>query len=71
MKKINPFLWFDSEAEQAAKFYVGIFKNSKIGKITRYGEDGLRRKVGDCELQASKSNRPVTFLHFTETGRFS
>jgi hypothetical protein len=27
MKKINPFLWFDSEAEQAAKFYVGIFKN--------------------------------------------
>src|SRR5215475_3471632 len=40
MKKINPFLWFDSEAEQAAKFYVGIFKNSKIGKITLYGEDG-------------------------------
>ena len=40
MKKINPFLWFDSEAEQAAKFYVGIFKNSKIGKITHYGEAG-------------------------------
>jgi predicted 3-demethylubiquinone-9 3-methyltransferase (glyoxalase superfamily) len=40
MKKINPFLWFDSEAERAAKFYVGIFKNSKIGKITHYGEDG-------------------------------
>ena len=44
MKKINPFLWFDSEAEQAAKFYVGIFKNSKIGKITHYGEDGPRPK---------------------------
>jgi predicted 3-demethylubiquinone-9 3-methyltransferase (glyoxalase superfamily) len=44
MKKINPFLWFDSEAEQAAKFYVGIFKNSKIGRITRYGEDGPRSK---------------------------
>src|SRR5438477_4292358 len=42
MKKITPFLWFDSEAEQAAKFYVGIFKNSKIGKITRYGENGPR-----------------------------
>jgi hypothetical protein len=40
MKKINPFLWFDSEAEQAAKFYVDIFKNSKIGKITHYSEDG-------------------------------
>jgi predicted 3-demethylubiquinone-9 3-methyltransferase (glyoxalase superfamily) len=35
MKKINPFLWFDSEAEEAAKFYVGIFKNSRIGKIAR------------------------------------
>src|SRR5256885_9564035 len=44
MKKINPFLWFDSEAEQAAKFYVGIFKNSKIGKIAHYGEDGPRPK---------------------------
>jgi predicted 3-demethylubiquinone-9 3-methyltransferase (glyoxalase superfamily) len=44
MKKINPFLWFDSEAEQAAKFYVGIFKNSKIGRITRYGEHGPRPK---------------------------
>ena len=44
MKKINPFLWFDSEAEQAAKFYIGIFKNSKIGKITQYGEDGPRPK---------------------------
>jgi predicted 3-demethylubiquinone-9 3-methyltransferase (glyoxalase superfamily) len=44
MKKINPFLWFDSEAEEAAKFYVGIFKNSKIGKITHYGEGGPRPK---------------------------
>ena len=44
MKKINPFLWFDSEAEQAAKFYVGIFKNSKIGRITRYSEDGPQPK---------------------------
>lgn len=40
MKKINPFLWFGSEAEQASKFYAGIFKNSKIGKITHYGEGG-------------------------------
>jgi predicted 3-demethylubiquinone-9 3-methyltransferase (glyoxalase superfamily) len=46
MKKINPFLWFDSEAEEAAKFYVGIFKNSKIGRITRYGEGGPRPTGG-------------------------
>jgi predicted 3-demethylubiquinone-9 3-methyltransferase (glyoxalase superfamily) len=44
MKKINPFLWFDSEAEEAVKFYVGIFKNSKIRRITRYGEAGPRPK---------------------------
>jgi len=40
MKKITPFLWFDNKAEEAAKFYVSIFRNSKIGRITRYGEEG-------------------------------
>ena len=37
---ITPFLWFDTQAEEAAKYYVAIFKNSKIGKIARYGEAG-------------------------------
>jgi predicted 3-demethylubiquinone-9 3-methyltransferase (glyoxalase superfamily) len=32
----SPFLWFDTQAEEAAKFYVSIFKNSRILKITRY-----------------------------------
>lgn len=40
MKKITPFLWFDDKAEEAANYYVSIFKNSKIGTITRYGEEG-------------------------------
>jgi predicted 3-demethylubiquinone-9 3-methyltransferase (glyoxalase superfamily) len=40
MKKITPCLWFDSNAEEAAQFYVSIFKNSKIGKISRYGKEG-------------------------------
>jgi predicted 3-demethylubiquinone-9 3-methyltransferase (glyoxalase superfamily) len=40
MQKITPCLWFDSQAEEAAKFYVSIFKNSKIGNMTRYGEAG-------------------------------
>ncbi len=40
MQKIIPFLWFDSQAEDAAKFYTSIFKNSKIGRISRYGETG-------------------------------
>jgi predicted 3-demethylubiquinone-9 3-methyltransferase (glyoxalase superfamily) len=36
MQKITPFLWFDSEAEEAARFYASIFRNSRIGKIARY-----------------------------------
>jgi len=40
MQKIGPFLWFDSNAEEAANFYVSIFKDSKILKIARYGEAG-------------------------------
>lgn len=38
--KIVPCLWFDNQAEEAARYYTGIFKNSKIGKISRYGEAG-------------------------------
>jgi predicted 3-demethylubiquinone-9 3-methyltransferase (glyoxalase superfamily) len=40
MQKVNPFLWFDSQAEEAAKFYVSIFPNSKILKVARYGDAG-------------------------------
>ena len=40
MQKITPFLWFDGKAEEAANFYTSIFKNSKVGRITRYGEAG-------------------------------
>ena len=40
MQKISPFLWFDNNAEEAANFYVAIFKDSKILKIARYGEAG-------------------------------
>jgi predicted 3-demethylubiquinone-9 3-methyltransferase (glyoxalase superfamily) len=46
MQKISPFLWFDSQAEEAAKFYVSIFKkNSKIGKTTYYREE-VAEKIG-------------------------
>ncbi len=40
MQKITPCLWFDDQAEQAAKFYTGIFRNSKVKKISRYGKEG-------------------------------
>ncbi len=38
MQKITPFLWFDTQAEEAANFYTSIFSDSKIGDIIRYGE---------------------------------
>lgn len=38
MQKITPFLWFDNNAEEAMKFYTSVFKNSKLGKVTRYPE---------------------------------
>jgi predicted 3-demethylubiquinone-9 3-methyltransferase (glyoxalase superfamily) len=38
--KIVPFLWFDAQAEDAARFYVSVFRNARLGRITRYGEAG-------------------------------
>ncbi len=49
MQRITPFLWFDDQAEEAAKFYTSIFKNSRIGKIARYdkaGEKAAGRPAG-------------------------
>ena len=40
MQKITPFLWFDDQAEEAANFYVSLFKNSRIGQTVRYGDGG-------------------------------
>ena len=40
LNKIVPCLWFDNEAEEAARFYTSIFKNSKVGAITRFGKAG-------------------------------
>ena len=40
VQKIIPFLWFDKQAEEAAWFYVSIFKNARIGEVTRYGREG-------------------------------
>ena len=42
MPEITPCLWFDTEGEDAANFYVSVFPNSKVGEITRYGPAGPR-----------------------------
>ena len=41
MQKITSNLWFDKQAEEAAKYYTSIFKNSKIGRIARFGKEGF------------------------------
>ena len=45
MQKITPFLWFDGKAEEAARFYVSIFRNSKVVGVSRYGEQGPGRRA--------------------------
>jgi predicted 3-demethylubiquinone-9 3-methyltransferase (glyoxalase superfamily) len=50
MQRITPFLWFDDQAEEAVNFYTSIFKDSKIGRILRYGEETAK---------ISESGRPV------------
>ncbi len=47
MQKISPFLWFDDQAEEAASYYVSIFKNSAIRSVSRYGE-GAPRPAGSA-----------------------
>jgi predicted 3-demethylubiquinone-9 3-methyltransferase (glyoxalase superfamily) len=44
MQKITPFLWFNDNAEEAMNFYVSVFKNSKVGRVTRSGDAGSGAK---------------------------
>ncbi|MBW8687569.1 VOC family protein [Chitinophaga rhizophila] len=52
MQKITPFLWYDGQAEEAAQLYTSLFKNSTIGKISRYppGVPGQEGKVMSVEF---------------------
>ncbi len=50
MQKISPFLWFDGRAEEAANFYVSVFKNSRIAEVMRWSVDGPGGREGDVLL---------------------
>jgi predicted 3-demethylubiquinone-9 3-methyltransferase (glyoxalase superfamily) len=63
-QKISPFLWFDSEAEQAAQFYTGIFKNSRIVSVSRYPKAGF-------ETHHMPEGTPMTVLFELEGQQFS
>ena len=45
-KKLSTCLWFDTQAEEAAKFYVSVFKNSKVGHVSHYAQDVQGKKAG-------------------------
>ena len=58
MQKITPFLWFDNNAEEAANFYLSVFNDSKLLKVSRYSEAGPGPKgsvmVAEFEIQGQK-----------------
>ena len=65
MQKITPFLWFDKKAEEAAKFYCSIFKNSKIIKISRDGKKVwcVTFRLNGLELIAFNGGPHFKFTH--------
>jgi predicted 3-demethylubiquinone-9 3-methyltransferase (glyoxalase superfamily) len=64
---ITPCLWFDSQAEEAARFYTGIFKNSRMGKVSRYTEAGREvhgRPAGSVmTVEFELNGQPFTALN--------
>ena len=75
MPKITPFLWFDSQAEEAANFYVSLFANSKILNVSRYGDGGPGRKgsvmVVDFELDGQRVSALNGGPHYKLSEAFS
>lgn len=59
MQKITPFFWFDTQAEEAANYYVSIFKNAKVTEVTRYNEESSKvsgRPAGSAMTVAFELN---------------
>jgi predicted 3-demethylubiquinone-9 3-methyltransferase (glyoxalase superfamily) len=66
-QRIRPCLWFDSEAEEAARHYVGIFRNARVTRVTRYGEAGFEihgRPAGSVmTVEFELDGQPFTALN--------
>ena len=71
MQKITPFLWFDDQAEEAMKFYVSIFKNSKVGGVTRYGDAGPGPKGSVMTVSFELEGQQFTALNGGPHFRFT
>lgn len=75
IQSITPFLWYDREAEDAAKFYVSLFGNSRITHVSRYGDAGPGPKgsvmVVDFELEGQRLTALNGGPHYRLTEAFS
>jgi predicted 3-demethylubiquinone-9 3-methyltransferase (glyoxalase superfamily) len=71
MQKISPFLWFDDQAEEAAKFYISIFKNSKIGNISYYPKGGPRAAGSVMTVEFQLEGQDFTALNGGPMLKFS
>jgi predicted 3-demethylubiquinone-9 3-methyltransferase (glyoxalase superfamily) len=76
MQKITPWLWFDTEGEEAARFYTSVFPNSKVGEIMRYGSAGPRPEGTAMTVAFELEGQPFVALNggpefkFTEAVSF-
>lgn len=75
MPKITPFLWFDNQAEEAAHFYVSLFKNSQVLDVTQYGEAGPGEPGSAMTVEFEIDGQKVVALnggpHFKHSEAFS
>ncbi|PYP96613.1 MAG: hypothetical protein DMD38_08385 [Gemmatimonadetes bacterium] len=70
-QKITPFLWFDTQAEEAAQFYVSIFQNSKILQVSRYGDAGPGPKGSVMVVNFQLAGQEFTALNGGPLFKFS
>ena len=63
MPKITPFLWFDTQAEEAANFYVSLFKNSKVTNVSRYPDGAPRPKGMAMTVSFQLDGQEITALN--------
>ena len=71
VQRITPFLWFDDNAEEAANFYMSIFKNSKILEVSRYGDAGPGPKGSVMVVKFQIDGFEVTALNGGPRFKFS
>ena len=76
MSKVTPWLWFDTEGEEAAEFYCSLFPNSRVTGVSRYGDTGPRPAGTAMTVSFELDGQPMVALnggpdfHFTEAVSF-